>query len=132
MAAGTTFIAENVQQVVASVSQNTMHVSVELIISTAAILMIPLCLIRNIAKLSLSAVVSDVLILFGLLTLLYYDVFNLFFKRVPAQDHRIITPGPGIYWFFNSAHFSVFVGTCVYSFEGVGKPMHTLIMWEVF
>lgn len=123
MAAGTTFIAENVQQVVAAVSQNTVHPSVAIIISTAAILMIPLCLIRNIAKLSLSAVISDVLILFGLLTLLYFDFFNLFFSRDRTQDTHIITPGPGIYWFFNSAHFSVFVGTCVYSFEGVGKLM---------
>ncbi|CAO3685285.1 unnamed protein product [Umbelopsis ramanniana] len=120
VAAGTTFIAENVQQVFAAVSHNAIHPSVESIVTVTALLMIPLCLIRNIAKLSLSAVISDFLILFGLLTLLYYDVLNLFFTEDPEKKHRVITPGPGIYWFFNSAHFSVFVGTCVYSFEGVG------------
>lgn len=121
VAAGTTFIAENVQQVFAAVSHNAIHPSVESIVTVTALLMIPLCLIRNIAKLSLSAVISDFLILFGLLTLLYYDVLNLFFTEDPEKKHRVITPGPGIYWFFNSAHFSVFIGTCVYSFEGVGK-----------
>ncbi|KAM3589855.1 hypothetical protein VKS41_000709 [Umbelopsis sp. WA50703] len=82
--------------------------------------MVPLCLIRNIAKLSLSAVISDLLILCGLLALLYFDIFNLFFKRDNPEKTAIINPGPGIHWLFNSAHFSVFVGTCVYSFEGVG------------
>lgn len=120
VAAGTTFIAENVQQVVATVSNNSVHLSVEFIISMAAILMVPLCLIRNIAKLSLSAVISDLLILCGLLALLYFDIFNLFFKHDTPEKSAIINPGPGIHWFFNSAHFSVFVGTCVYSFEGVG------------
>jgi proton-coupled amino acid transporter len=114
MCGGTIFIVQNVIEAVRALSYDTIHLSSVGVFIMLAILLMPLVLIRNIAKLSPTALLSDVLIVAGLIVLLAYDFVEIFKDGVP-------TSGPGMNWMFNSANFSVFIGTAVYSFEGIGK-----------
>jgi proton-coupled amino acid transporter len=116
MCGGTIFIVQNVIEAVRALSGNTIHLNSAFVFVMLAILLTPLVLIRNIAKLSPTALLSDVLIIGGLITLLVYDCIEIF-----AEGASSPTSGPGIHWLFNSANFSIFVGTAVYSFEGIGN-----------
>ncbi|KAI8973006.1 transmembrane amino acid transporter protein-domain-containing protein [Pilobolus umbonatus] len=113
MCGGTIFIVQNIQEAVRSFSQNTIHLSSNSLFIGLSVVLIPLVLIRNISKLSFTAILSDILIIIGLGILIFYDFLQLF-KTTPP------TPGPGIEWTFNSNNFSVFIGTAVYSYEGIG------------
>ena len=86
----------------------------------------PMVLIRNIAKLSPAALFADVLIVSGLLILLAYDVYQIFFGHESGP-----MPGPNIQWLFNPSAYPVFVGTAVYSFEGIGKLFFFLLIQPV-
>lgn len=126
MCGGTIFIVENVIEAVRALSHNTIHLSSVGVFVILAIFLIPLVLIRNIAKLSPTALLSDVLIIGGLIVLLAYDFVNIFEDGITSPKS-----GPGIYWIFNSTNFSVFVGTAVYSFEGIGKFLLLFIIVPV-
>lgn len=119
MCGGTIFIVQNVIEAVRALSHDTIHLSSIGVFVILAILLMPLVLIRNIAKLSPTALLSDVLIVAGLIVLLAYDFIEIF------QDGIVSSPksGPNIHWLFNSTNYSVFIGTAVYSFEGIGKSL---------
>ncbi|KAG2222420.1 hypothetical protein INT45_009432 [Circinella minor] len=112
---GTIFIVENLIQAIRSLSHHSIEVSSNSALILVALLLMPMVLIRNIAKLSPAALFADVLIVSGLLTLLAYDVYHIFFGH---EDGPM--PGPNVQWFFNPSAYPVFVGTAVYSFEGIG------------
>lgn len=114
MCGGTIFIVQNVIEAIRALSHDTIHLSSGAVFIFLAIILMPLVLIRNIAKLSPTALLSDVLIVAGLIVLLAYDFIEIFESGTP-------TVGPNINWWFNSANYSVFIGTAVYSFEGIGK-----------
>ncbi|RCH94328.1 hypothetical protein CU098_005001 [Rhizopus stolonifer] len=113
MCGGSIFIVENITEAVRALSNNQIHLNNAVVFVMLAILLIPLVLIRNIAKLSPTALLSDALIVGGLIALLAFDCIEIFKQGEPQT-------GPGIHWIFNSAHYSVFIGTAVYSFEGIG------------
>lgn len=68
----------------------------------------PLAMIRRISKLSFAALIADAFIMFGLLYLYYYDISLL------------ATKGMGKIEAFNSSDFALFIGTAVFTFEGIG------------
>ncbi|KAG0354858.1 neutral amino acid transporter [Podila minutissima] len=72
------------------------------------IVFIPLAMIRNIARLSFTAVIADIFICFGLAYLYYYDIFT------------IATSGIADVVLFNKKDFALFIGTAVFTFEGIG------------
>ncbi|KAG0042225.1 neutral amino acid transporter [Gryganskiella cystojenkinii] len=72
------------------------------------IVFIPLALIRNIARLSFTAVIADVFICFGLIYMYYFDIFTL------------TTNGLSDVVLFNPKDFALFIGTAVFTFEGIG------------
>jgi proton-coupled amino acid transporter len=115
MCGGTIFIVENLIEAVRALSGNTILLNPTAIFVVLAILLTPLVWIRNIAKLSPTALLSDVLIVGGLIALLVFDIIEIFQEGI-----RVPQSGPGIHWVFNSAHYTVFIGTAVYSFEGIG------------
>ncbi|KAI9261410.1 transmembrane amino acid transporter protein-domain-containing protein [Phascolomyces articulosus] len=108
-------ISQNIIQAVRSLSHHAIELSYNGVLVLVALLLMPMVLIRNIAKLSPAALFADVLIVSGLLILLAYDVFHIFFV-----NQGIPTPGPGVQWWFNPSAYPVFIGTAVYSFEGIG------------
>lgn len=116
MCGGTIFIVQNIVEAVRALSNNTIHLSNTGVYVILAIILMPLVLIRNIAKLSPTALLSDVLIVGGLIVLLVFDFIEIFEDGISSP-----TTGPNIEWIFNAADFSVFIGTAVYSFEGIGK-----------
>ena len=111
---GTIFIVENITEAVRALSGNMVVLSNGAVFVILAILLTPLVLIRNIAKLSPTALLSDALIVAGLLALLVFDCIQLFKHGEPRT-------GPDIHWVFNSQQYAVFIGTAVYSFEGIGE-----------
>lgn len=73
------------------------------------ILLIPLVLIRNLAKLSMVSLISSVFIVIGLLIIFWYSGVNLINNGV----------GPNI-TNFNSNSWTMLIGVAVTSFEGIG------------
>ncbi|KAI8344203.1 transmembrane amino acid transporter protein-domain-containing protein [Chlamydoabsidia padenii] len=73
------------------------------------IILVPLALIRHIARLSFCAILADVLILFGLVVIIYFT---------SDQLHNVGV-GPNIIA-VNSANFGMMIGTATFSFEGIG------------
>ncbi|KAI8637573.1 transmembrane amino acid transporter protein-domain-containing protein [Parasitella parasitica] len=115
MCGGTIFIVQNVTEAVRALSGDTIHLNATAVFVVLAIMLMPLVLIRNIAKLSPTALLSDALIIGGLICLLIFDVIEIFEDGIASPKS-----GPGIHWLFNQTNFSVFIGTAVYSFEGIG------------
>ncbi|KAG0742559.1 hypothetical protein G6F16_008421 [Rhizopus arrhizus] len=103
------FVAQNVQALMESVSQCEVQLSLSNLILAQIVLFVPLAMIRKIQKLSAFALVADVFILVGLIYLYYYDLFILSVQGVADVD-----------WVINSTAFPMFIGTAVFTYEGVG------------
>ncbi|KAL1926478.1 hypothetical protein VTP01DRAFT_5807 [Rhizomucor pusillus] len=101
------FISGNIGSVASVLSRCTVHIDQKYYIWIPLAIVIPLALIRHIARLSFTAVIADVFILFGLLSVVYFTSKQL-------HDHGI---GPGIQA-FNPFSFGMMIAT--FSFEGIG------------
>ncbi|KAG0195918.1 neutral amino acid transporter [Mortierella sp. GBA30] len=73
------------------------------------VVLIPLVLIRRMAILTLPSMLANVFIIFGIVYLWYYSINSLAHNGV----------GPNI-TLFNRDDFALFIGTAVFSFEGIG------------
>ncbi|KAG0284232.1 neutral amino acid transporter [Linnemannia gamsii] len=74
------------------------------------VILIPFTLIRNIGRLGFSAILADVCIIVGLIYLYVYDIIEL-------VNHQ---GSPLPLQLFNSQDFGLFIGTAVFSYEGIG------------
>lgn len=79
------------------------------LIAIQFVLLIPLALIRNIAKLGPSALLADVFILIGLVYIWYYDI--------AALASRGAAPSMNL---FNPSAFTLTIGSAIFTFEGIG------------
>lgn len=75
-----------------------------------ALLFIPLAWTRNIAKLSGTTLVADVFILLGLIYVYYYPSYYIFKHGIASESMQM----------FNKSDWSLFVGTAIFTFEGIG------------
>ncbi|CAO3591132.1 unnamed protein product [Absidia cylindrospora] len=73
------------------------------------IILIPLSLIRHIARLSFCAILADILILFGLIVIIYFT----------SEQLHNVGVGPNVIA-VNSMNFGMMIGTATFSFEGIG------------
>lgn len=112
---------QNVIEAVRGLSHNMVVLNSSHVLVVVCVLLMPLVLIRNIAKLSPTALLSDVLIITGLVVLLVYDYIQIFVNNASTDESHLPAAGPNMIWVFNPTHYSVFIGTAVYSFEGIGK-----------
>ncbi|GAV51895.1 hypothetical protein ZYGR_0AF03660 [Zygosaccharomyces rouxii] len=75
-----------------------------------ALIFIPLSLTRNITKLSGTALIADLFILLGLLYVYYYPA--LYIVKHGVATNSVL--------FFNRSDWSLFIGTAIFTFEGIG------------
>ncbi|KAI8339693.1 transmembrane amino acid transporter protein-domain-containing protein [Chlamydoabsidia padenii] len=103
------FVAQNTQSLIETVSQCEIQVPLSYLIIGQMAIFVPLAMIRKIQKMSAFALVADVFILLGLVYLYYYDFLTL------------ATQGVGnVAWIINAKSFPMFIGTAVFTYEGVG------------
>jgi proton-coupled amino acid transporter len=100
------FVAENL----ASVAEQVLSIQPPLYvyIMIQILFYIPLAMIRRISKLSFTALIADAFIMFGLLYLYYFEINKLVKEGVSDIDA------------FNPDDFALFIGTAVFTFEGIG------------
>jgi len=108
VAAYTIFIAQNLQAFILAVTECARFVPIWVLIFGQVVVYLPLAMIRNIQKLSGTALVADAFILIGLL---YVFGFEL---------HSIFTKGVAPIVMFNQDSFPLLIGTAVFTFEGIG------------
>lgn len=119
MAGASSFIAENLSKALHDINPH-INVSPGAFLVLSGAVMVPLVLIRKIAKLSFAAVIADVLIVVGLITLVWADLVDLLYTNKKEGDTRLFAPGPDVEWIFNRFDYAVFIGTAIYAFEGIG------------
>ncbi|KAI8083361.1 transmembrane amino acid transporter protein-domain-containing protein [Gilbertella persicaria] len=103
------FVAQNVQALIESVSQCELRVPLSYLILGQIAIFVPLAMIRKIQKLSAFALIADIFILIGLVYLYYYDFFILSTTGIADVE-----------WVINYKSFPMFIGTAVFTYEGVG------------
>ncbi|KAL0068784.1 hypothetical protein AAF712_004113 [Marasmius tenuissimus] len=108
VAAYTIFVAENLQAFVRGVTNCVQNVPVRTFILLQALFFLPLSLVRDIVKLSTTALIADAFIVAGLIY-----IFGSEFKLIAERGTRDVI-------LYNPAKASLFIGTAVFSFEGIG------------
>ncbi|VDB92299.1 unnamed protein product [Peniophora sp. CBMAI 1063] len=108
VSAYTIFVAENLQSFVLGVTKCEKLVPIAYLILVQLVVLLPLALVRNLAKLSTTALVADAFILAGLIY-----VFGSEFSLIAARGIAKVE-------YFNPDSFPLFIGTAVFSFEGIG------------
>lgn len=108
VAAYIVFTSENLQAFVLAVSKCQDYVPVKWWILLQALVFMPLSLFRDLKKLGGTAVIADGFILIGLVYLFVYDVRSMAIN------------GPAKVVLFNASEWTSFIGTAIFTFEGVG------------
>lgn len=103
------FVAQSLQALIQAISNCETDVPLYYLILVQIFMFVPLAMIRKIQKLSIFALIADAFILVGLVYLYYYDFLTLALHGVGKVE-----------WFINPASFPMFIGTAVFTFEGVG------------
>ncbi|TFK28153.1 vacuolar amino acid transporter 4 [Coprinopsis marcescibilis] len=109
VAAYTIFVAENLQAFVLGITDCLKLIPVQYFILAQLVVFVPLALVRDIAKLSSTALIADVFIFAGL-GYIFKSELGLIAERGIAPDIKL----------FNHKDFPLFIGTAVFSFEGIG------------
>ncbi|KAI9233869.1 MAG: transmembrane amino acid transporter protein-domain-containing protein [Podila humilis] len=102
------FVATNLEALAINVLNATDLYPSYFFVLIQLVVFVPLALIRNIARLSFTALIADAFICFGLIYMYYYDIFVL-----STEGLADVVP-------FNPKDFALFIGTAVFTFEGIG------------
>lgn len=103
------FVSENLQAFVLAVSNCRTNIDIKYMIMMQMVIFLPLSLYRNINHIQKLALVADLFILMGLVYLYYYDFFTIV-SQGGVSD--IVN--------FNSRDWTLFIGTAIFTFEGIG------------
>lgn len=103
------FVAQSLQAMVLAITNCQTNIPLEYLIIGQVLIFVPLAMIRKIQKLSFFALIADAFILVGLAYLYYYDFLTLALNGVGKVE-----------WIINPTSFPMFIGTAVFTFEGVG------------
>lgn len=111
-AAYVVFTSKNLLMFLQNVFQlNSLKIEYLLLVQT--IIFIPLSFIRNVSKLSLTSLLANFFTMFGLLIVVFFTA-----KHLIVDLHMV--PEEGIVYGFNSSKWSLFIGTAIFAFEGIG------------
>ncbi len=102
------FTSESMQAFVLAVSKCKTWIDIKYMVLMQLIIFLPLSLIRDITKLGGTAFAADAFILLGLLYIGYYDIRTLHIGGI--SDIAM----------FNPQDWTLFIGTAIFTFEGVG------------
>ncbi|KAK4229844.1 putative vacuolar amino acid transporter [Podospora fimiseda] len=108
VAAYIVFTSENLQAFILAVSDCKTFIPVTWLIIMQMIVFLPFSLLRDIGKLGFTALIADAFIVIGLAYLFYYDVLTL------------NTEGLADIIMFNKKDWTLFIGTAIFTFEGIG------------
>ena len=108
VSAYTVFTAESMQAFVLAVSSCRAWIDIKFMVLIQLVVFLPLSLIRDISKLGATAIIADVFIALGLLYLGYFDI------------HTMAKFGVADIANFNPRDWTLFIGTAIFTFEGVG------------
>lgn len=103
------FVSQNLQAFVLAVSKCKSFIDIKYLVLLQLVIFLPLSLIRDIGKLGFTALIADAFILLGLLYIYYYDARTLI-GNGGISDIKA----------FNPATWSMFIGTAIFTYEGVG------------
>lgn len=104
------FTAENMLSFVSHILPTTpAFLTTANIVAVQCVFLIPLVLIRNLAKLSLVSLISSLFIMIGLFIIFYFSGLNLLNNGMGPNIHQ-----------FNANSWSMLIGVAVTSFEGIG------------
>ncbi|RKP11714.1 transmembrane amino acid transporter protein-domain-containing protein, partial [Piptocephalis cylindrospora] len=104
----TIFVAKNLRDFLMLVSDCQWIVPEYILVFAQLLVYVPFALIRKIKHLSFLALIADVFIVGGIGYLYYYDITTLMVRGPAAIEN------------FNTADFALFIGTAVFTFEGIG------------
>jgi proton-coupled amino acid transporter len=96
------------QAFVAAITNCATIMPIQYMILIQIVVFLPLALIRNLARLSTTALVADVFIIAGLIYIFGSEA------RIMARH------GPAHVELFNPKDFALMIGTAIFSFEGIG------------
>lgn len=88
-------------------------VPIEYLLFLQLAIFIPLSFIRNVSKLSLTSLIANFLVMAGLIIVVFFVL-----KHLILDLH--FTPAEGVIMGFNSSSWSLFIGTAIFAFEGIG------------
>jgi proton-coupled amino acid transporter len=103
------FVSENLRAFVLAVSDCRTFIDIKWMILMQMAVFLPLSLYRNINNIQKLALVADVFIVLGLLYLYYYDIYTI------VEQHGVADIKS-----FNSKDWTLFIGTAIFTFEGIG------------
>ena len=108
VAAYIVFTAESLQAFVLAVSNCRAWIDIKFMVLLQVVVFLPLSLIRDINKLGPAAVIAEIFIALGLLYLGYFDIYTMAKHGVADTIN------------FNPRDWTLFIGTAIFTFEGVG------------
>jgi solute carrier family 36 (proton-coupled amino acid transporter) len=108
VAAYIVFTSENLQAFVLAVSNCRTYIEIKWFILMQMVVFLPFSLMRDLSKLGATALVADAFIVVGLAYLFYYDILTL------------NTNGLADIVLFNRQDWTLFIGTAIFTFEGIG------------
>ena len=104
----TAFTAENLGAFIRAVTNKRVDWDISWLIMVQLVIFLPLSMFRDIEKLSFTALIADAFILLGLVYLYYSDI------------SQIVDRGMADIVLFNQADWTLFIGTAIFTFEGIG------------
>lgn len=108
VAAYIVFTSENLRAFILAVSNCKTLIPITWLIIMQMVVFLPFSLLRDIEKLGFTALIADAFIVIGLAYLFYYDIFTL------------STEGLADIIMFNKKDWTLFIGTAIFTFEGIG------------
>ncbi|KAG0226244.1 neutral amino acid transporter [Actinomortierella wolfii] len=104
------FVAENIDAIVQTFTKCTFHgIESKYYILLPLVVLLPLVLIRRMAILSFPSMLSNLFIVLSIVYLWYFTINNI--------AHEGLGPNISL---FNRDDFALFIGTAVFSYEGIG------------